>query len=347
MVKMVKVIYIIITLIFLVSKAAVSEISKNFVKEHVRIVYSENIEKKYVELVADFVISEYRIIREKIGLDIPLLVTVVIKQVEKDDFFNHIKLLQIKFDKEQSKKEGKPVLIFPLFTPILSESISVKGNELFIPTQDQILNNSITISHLLFVLPHELTEFTLILPNMKTKYIGLDYVGKDNETIRNYCFSKNIGMVNADTRWFREGIADYAGFICLREMAENVYRLVRHERFKILAMYNKKIDLFKWYSLPPEGEKANYSEIVEVENPEVYYSAASCVILYLTEKYTENIIPKILDKLKNLANPTSDDICNIIKEITGEDFKKNIGTICDRGIEEAKDFIMKQQLRNK
>ncbi len=142
---------------------------------------------------------------------------------------------------------------------------------------------------------HELVEGSLGLRSLSDRPVPLDF------TVR--YLGLNFSIHN-HTRWFREGLANYAGLFASRKMSEQVtpqsrtfdpilrYRYdfskAHDEPFTNLAIIRER--LFDWVNSPEKKNTGEYDEQC--------YHASLGVFLYLEHRFGEGSVKRIVQNLK-------------------------------------------------
>ncbi len=125
------------------------------------------------------------------------------------------------------------------------------------------------------------------------------------------------GHLNNDTRWFRDGLANYAGFVAYQTMHENWdasmgdpagRKSIHHHPFSMLDAVGE--DLFTW---------TQHSRIKQQGD---YYDAALGLLLLIADEYGEQAIRDINGTIASRQSVDGSDLLKIAREITGADLKE-------------------------
>jgi len=136
------------------------------------------------------------------------------------------------------------------------------------------------------------------------------------------------------TRWFREGIASYAGYLACEAISdvnpggpafirkEVLHRQMNQRPFSSLAEVGS--DLFLWTDFQNGAgamSKAGCSE----GDGDSYYSAAIGLFLLIEDYYGRNAIRAIGQRVSTLRDGTGHDLDAIVNEVLGTDISQLVG----------------------
>ncbi len=157
-----------------------------------------------------------------------------------------------------------------------------------------------------YLMVHELVETSLVghsggqvLPDLSWGMLGLH------------------AYVNNYTRWFREGLANYAGYIAYEAASRQIpsdRRLHYHQTllhtnpFTSLAEIGDK--LFSWPQLPA------------VEQQRTYYNAALGLFLLIADTYGEQTIQCVADEIARQKIVDGPDLVGIVNRVIGTDVRR-------------------------
>lgn len=128
-------------------------------------------------------------------------------------------------------------------------------------------------------------------------------------------YGKNI--TNPDTRWFRDGLADYISHKVAQELNPQIDSIMMQRRMNSYDDIGRKADLLTWIGTGNMTKKAS-----GIEGGSGQYAAAMLFFIDLTDEYGEEIIPQIMEALKKHKDITSKILIKEISKITGTDIKK-------------------------
>lgn len=120
-----------------------------------------------------------------------------------------------------------------------------------------------------------------------------------------------------DTRWFRDGLANYAGFVAYQTIRKGVdtseeplagRELIHNKPFTLLDQVGDK--LFSW---------SQYSRDKQQED---YYNAALGLFLLIADEYGEQSIRDITAGIASRDDVDGRDLLEIAKEVTGADLRE-------------------------
>lgn len=160
-----------------------------------------------------------------------------------------------------------------------------------------------------YCLMHEITEMSLVYPDEK---------GVVKTAIRSR-FLIFIFSLDSHTRWFREGFANYAGYIALEYLRSNPDEntpdmwdtaLIHQTPFSSLETIGSK--LFRWEQKPNQKLDGDY------------YSAALGLFLLVEDKFGRDAIRDIVSEFTNYKSLDGSDIIKIINTKLDTDIVKLI-----------------------
>lgn len=123
--------------------------------------------------------------------------------------------------------------------------------------------------------------------------------------------------LNNYTRWFRDGLANYAGFVACRILAEDLARsqspqredpLLHDRPFSSLSRIGAR--LFSW----PQSSHSNHEK--------EYYNAALGLFLLIADRFGEQAIRDIMAEVTARDAVDRHDLLKITNQIIGADIKK-------------------------
>jgi len=125
------------------------------------------------------------------------------------------------------------------------------------------------------------------------------------------------GDVNNYTRWFREGLANYAGYVAYRIIAAGisseqriVYRQALLHASPFTSLAKVKGRLFSW----PQSSAS--------EHERTHYNAAFGLFLLIAETYGEQTIPYIAREVAQYKTLDGADLVGIVNRVIGADVRR-------------------------
>lgn len=186
-------------------------------------------------------------------------------------------------------------IIFKLGYVIMKESlINMSINEAVLPISAQAKNEEEKeIQQLMinWVYFHEVTELHLLL-------------GK--------------GIMDPNTRWFRDGLADFVAWNVAKEFSKEAYSYMMNERTEAYEPIKGNADLLNWIGTGSDSNQKGF------EGGSGHYAASMFFFIDLTEKYGDKVIPQLMQNLLNYKKITSKVLIKELSSITGEDIKEVI-----------------------
>ncbi|HNS22315.1 MAG TPA: PDZ domain-containing protein [Sedimentisphaerales bacterium] len=190
-------------------------------------------------------------------------------------------------------------------------TLSVEPNEfpipLFVRVGDESCDAIIAQNAIYpYLTVHELTEISLVgpcggrvLPDLSWGTLGVDF------------------HVNNYTRWFRDGLANYAGYVAYDIVSDEIpseqrlhYRqtLLHTSPFTSLAKVGE--DLFSWPQSPATRQERTY------------YSAALGLFLLIADTYGEQAIRYIVAEVGQCETVDGRDLIEIVNRVLGTDVRR-------------------------
>lgn len=157
------------------------------------------------------------------------------------------------------------------------------------------------------MLVHEMSESSLYYPDGKG-------VLKGDARLRILILSLDW---NNYTRWFRDGFANYAGYISMDYMRSNpdenlsqIYETAYRHQTPFSSLRDVGKDLFKWSQVSNPRKKGDY------------YSAALGLFLILEDKYGREAIRDVISELDNYESLNGSDLIKLINKKLDTDIEK-------------------------
>lgn len=126
------------------------------------------------------------------------------------------------------------------------------------------------------------------------------------------------GILDPNTRWFRDGLADYVAHTVAKQLNPEADSLVMATRVESYEPIKGKADLLNWIGTGSEKKQKGF------EGGSGHYAAAMFFFIDLTEKYGEEVIPNLLERLLDHKKITSKVLIKELSEITKADIKEMI-----------------------
>lgn len=142
------------------------------------------------------------------------------------------------------------------------------------------------------------------------------------------------------TRWFREGFASYAGFLACKvtvvdegpdadQMRAEVFKYTEMMPFTALATVGTRI--FMWnqyqgYTGQDMRDGDDDFEPGEVHTENSYYGASLALFLVIEDRYGQDAIREIIQKVNKLENGSGEDLKRIVREVLGTDIVELVNT---------------------
>ena len=170
------------------------------------------------------------------------------------------------------------------------------GVNLFVPVEDETLDGIIRSNQLYpYSFVHEVTELSLICPEGGRSPVLVDAMINDN-------------LIIGDTRWFREGLANYAGEIVTRDYCHAGHNEITHSR-PYAALHDAGHMLAQWNAFSNNYQEDRFAT--------TYYNAALGMILEIVRRRGEPGLQALLDDLgrEDLANGSA--IARLMKRHVG------------------------------
>lgn len=209
------------------------------------------------------------------------------------DIANEINAKQVK-GIEIAETILKEELVFKIGLLLLNDSLmNVSIDQPVIPVAIKTANyedDTITSIFINWAYFHELVELHLVL-------------GK--------------GIKDPDTRWFRDGLADYISHRVAQELNPQCDSIMMQMRMKSYDEIGRKADLLTWIGTGDAKKKT-----LGIEGGVGQYAAAMLFFIDLTEKHGEEILPIIMNDLKKRRDVTNKILIKEMSKITGENIKK-------------------------
>lgn len=195
---------------------------------------------------------------------------------------------QQKIINDIEKVFGTPLKVKMGIALVYDSVLSLDVNDFVLPLQMTIKSESDYSLYWVYV--HESTEFNLV----------------------------TMGISDPNTRWFRDGLAEYVSQKSSKQLNINVYneRMAEHvERYKTIK---GKADLLNWVGTGANTVSVDY----EADPPK--YSAAMYFFIDLANEFGENTITQLIQSLDKTHNITSEEIIKKLSKITNTDIKERL-----------------------
>lgn len=162
----------------------------------------------------------------------------------------------------------------------------------------------------------------------KLGQMALDFLGAGapmaiaplQETI-SYMIAEPLKLYHPMTRWFNEGVS---GWVTRQMVAKHYPKLngMANSLFTVNAQtqkYRDKVDLLAWQQSPYQNrDKAFFDANLETAQGQFAIEAISGLLT----KAGPAALPKIMNGVNYIGNPSTDVICAAIQKATGTDFKQ-------------------------
>lgn len=136
--------------------------------------------------------------------------------------------------------------------------------------------------------------------------------------------TSEMKIVRQDTRWFRDGLAEYASYRAIVALAPRHNTLIWEDLTKNYEKINCKADLYHWIGT---GRRGTYEG---VKGNRGFYDAAFFFFYDLVNEYGDEILAETLQRLGSVRKPsktiTGDYILAVMGELTGEDMRARLDT---------------------
>ena len=157
-----------------------------------------------------------------------------------------------------------------------------------------------------YMFTHEVVEMSLFWPKNGGRVLP--------DPAWEWCWFK--ANVRNYTRWFREGLANYAGYIAYKTIQPEIdtkialaeRRRLHEHPFSSLSKVGKK--LFKWHQYSDDGLDTDY------------YSAALGLFLLIRDKFGEDAIKEIVLEVKKHQYLDGQDLAKITNKVLNVNIKK-------------------------
>lgn len=128
-------------------------------------------------------------------------------------------------------------------------------------------------------------------------------------------------MQAQDTRWFRDGLAEYISFKTASALHPPTAQHMRDGRMEAYDEIERSADLLSWIGT---GEKIRSHRVAGHTGGSGQYTAARLFFEDLVEDYGEDIIRLTLQATNEYSRVNSDTLLHIMTELTGEDIRERI-----------------------
>ena len=129
------------------------------------------------------------------------------------------------------------------------------------------------------------------------------------------------GIQDPNTRWFRDGLADFVSHKVAQKLNPQTDSIMMKKRLKAYSKLKGNANLLKWIGTGDETKKMS-----GIEGDSAQYAAAMLFFIDITEKYGENIIPEMMEVIKEHRDVTSKVLIKELSRITGENIEKVLET---------------------
>ncbi len=128
-------------------------------------------------------------------------------------------------------------------------------------------------------------------------------------------------MQAQDTRWFRDGLADYIAYKTASALHPPTAQYMRDGRMEAYDEIGRSADLLSWIGT---GEKASSRRAAGHTGGSGQYAAAMLFFEDLVEEYGEEIIRQTLEATSQYSRVNSETLLRIMTDLTGEDMRARI-----------------------
>jgi hypothetical protein len=135
------------------------------------------------------------------------------------------------------------------------------------------------------------------------------------------------GLGNPDTRWYRDGMADYAGYVVSKKLNPEICEAIAADRRERALRHKGKGSLLDWGGTgdmgvqPSEGQSGGqvvHGLVIDE------YGAALQFFLDFVKDYGEGTLSKIHQELARTKEPDNKKLLEIMSTLTKEDIKQRV-----------------------